>query len=120
MVVDYELSDAAIDRMFQALANATRRDLLSRAIRDEQSVSALARHYAMSFAGVQKHVAVLERAELVTKERHGREELVRGNREAVQRAAELLAQFEQLWMDRTMRIAEILEIDDEEERHDRH
>jgi len=78
MVVQ-ELSDAEIDRIFHALADSTRRDIVTRAIKREQSVTALAQAYAMSFAAVQKHVAVLERAALVTKERRGRQQIVRGN-----------------------------------------
>ena len=75
MVVD-ELPDEAVDRVFHALADATRRDILRRSIGGELSVSRLAESYPMSFAAVQKHVTVLERAGLVTKERRGREQLV--------------------------------------------
>jgi DNA-binding transcriptional ArsR family regulator len=108
MVVDRVRDDAA-DRIFQALADATRRDILARTIDHEQSVSSLARHYAMSFAAVQKHVAVLERAELVTKQRHGREQIVQGNTATVRKAAALLDAYEQLWAHRVAKIAEILE-----------
>jgi DNA-binding transcriptional ArsR family regulator len=107
MVVDL-LADVAADRIFQALATAARRDILARAIRQEQSVSALARHYEMSFAAVQKHVAVLERAALVTKERRGREQIVSANVPTLHKAAALLDAYEQLWIERTTRIADIL------------
>ncbi|WP_344047744.1 helix-turn-helix domain-containing protein [Nocardioides panacihumi] len=105
MVVDY---DVATDRIFGALADVTRRDILTRTARAPESVSGLARHYAMSFAAVQKHVAVLERATLVTKERRGREQLVRADRETLHRAAELLQAYEQLWEQRVDAIADIL------------
>src|SRR5580700_12138264 len=107
MVVD-QLTDEAADRIFQALGAATRRDILARAIRQEQSVSALARHYKMSFAAVQKHVAVLERAALVTKERRGREQIVSANAPTLHKASALLDAYEQLWIERTTRIADIL------------
>ena len=107
MVVD-RLADDAADRIFQALGAATRRDILARAIDEAQSVSALARHYEMSFAAVQKHVAVLERAALVTKERRGREQIVRSNIPTLHKAAALLDAYEQLWIERTTRIADIL------------
>lgn len=107
MVVD-ELSEADVDRLFQALADATRRDIIARVIIGEYSVSDLATHYTMSFAAVQKHVAVLERASLVTKEKRGREQIVRGNREAVQRARRLLDEYEMIWRQRVDRIADIL------------
>ncbi len=103
-----ELTDAKIDRIFQALADSTRRDIVRRVLEREQSVSELAERYAMSFAAVQKHVAVLERAALVTKQRRGREQLVSANPEALRRAAELLDQYEDLWRHRVTRIDGIL------------
>jgi DNA-binding transcriptional ArsR family regulator len=112
MVVD-ELSEAEADRIFQALADATRRDILARVIRGEQSVSALAQHYPMSFAAVQKHVAVLERASLVTKQRRGREQVVHGNLPALARAARLLEAYEQIWRERVRGIEQILAEDTE-------
>ena len=96
------------DRVFQALADSTRRDILARAVAGELSVSALARGYDMSLAAVQKHVRVLERAELVTKHKKGREQLVRSNRETVRYANELLSELEQLWRGRIDRIGEAL------------
>ncbi len=107
MVVD-ELSDAEVDRLFHALADATRRDIVARAIGGEHSVSELAARYAMSFAAVQKHVAVLERASLVTKEKRGREQIVRANLDAVRRARKLLDEYEAIWRQRVDRIADIL------------
>lgn len=104
-----ELSDhELVDGVFRALADATRRDIVVHVLQGEWSVSALARNYPMSFAAVQKHVAVLERASLITKQRHGREQLVRANIDTVRRAAQLLDQFETLWRDRIDRMAEIL------------
>jgi DNA-binding transcriptional ArsR family regulator len=114
MVVDLELSDAAVDRIFQALADRTRRDIIGRAVERGQSVSALAREYDMSFAAVQKHVAVLERATLVTKERHGREQIVHANGSTIAKAIALLDQYEQLWIDRANQIAAVLATSDEE------
>jgi len=103
------LSDTeTVDRVFAALADATRRDIVTRVLRDKASVSALAQRYAMSFAAVQKHVAVLERAGLVTKERHGREQLVRGDVDTVRAAARLLEQYEEIWLDRIGRLEQIL------------
>jgi DNA-binding transcriptional ArsR family regulator len=101
--------DRAADRVFHALADATRRDILARVIRAEESVSALARHYPMSFAAVQKHVAVLERADLVTKQRRGREQVVHADLTAVRRAARLLDAYEELWLHRARGIERILQ-----------
>jgi DNA-binding transcriptional ArsR family regulator len=112
MVVDVlmskRLSEPEADRVFRALADATRRDILARAIEREQSVSALARRYEMSLTAVQKHVAVLERAALVSKHRSGREQRVAANPETLRKASTLLAAFEQQWIKRARKLAEIL------------
>ena len=107
MVVDTPRREPT-DRLFQALADATRRDILAIVLHDEQSVSDLARRYPMSFAAVQKHVAVLERAELVTKQRRGREQLVRGNVDTIRRAHRLLDQLEVEWRERIDRFGDVL------------
>jgi DNA-binding transcriptional ArsR family regulator len=96
------------DRVFHALADVTRRDIVVRTLEGEHSVSALARRYPMSFAAVQKHVAVLEEAGLVTKQRKGREQLVRGNVDTVRRASQLLDALEAVWRGRVDRMSEIL------------
>jgi len=101
-------SEAEADRVFHALSDSTRRDILARAIQREHSVSALARHYEISLTAVQKHVTVLERAALISKQRSGREQLVAANPDTLRRANTLLKAFEQLWIDRANRIAEIL------------
>lgn len=103
-----KLSEAEIDRVFQALATATRRDILRRTVEREQSVSELAREYDMSFAAVQKHVAVLESAQLIVKRAEGRERLVRANPEMIARARALLAQYEELWRARVARLDDLL------------
>lgn len=108
MVVRNELSDDEIDRVFHALAAATRRDILRRAIEAEHSVSALARDYDMSFAAVQKHVAVLEGAGLIVKRAEGRERLVRADPAMIARARALLARYEELWRSRIERLDALL------------
>lgn len=108
MVVDQELSDADVDRIFRALADATRRDIVRRTLAREVSVSTLAADYAMSFAAVQKHVAVLEGAGLVTKHPRGRERLVRGNPDAIRRAQALLDVYERIWRERIGRLDALL------------
>ena len=108
MVVD-ELTDEAVDDLFHALADPTRRDILRRSARDEPSVSRLAEAYPMSFAAVQKHVAVLERAGLVTKERRGREQIVRSDHDAVRRARLALDRLEAAWRGRVDRMSHLLE-----------
>ena len=110
MVVD-QFTDAEVDRLFHALADRTRRDIVRRVLVAEHSVSALARLYPLSVTAVQKHVAVLEEARLVTKRRHGREQRVAGQPDALRRAQQLLLAYEQLWRERFDRMADVLDED---------
>lgn len=103
-----ELTDTDVDRLFHALADTTRRDILHRCVAGAPSVSRLAEAYPMSFAAVQKHVAVLERAGLVRKERSGREQLVRTDGDAVGRARQVLDELEAAWRGRVARMADLL------------
>lgn len=96
------------DALFHALSDRTRRDILRRVLAGEHSVSALAENYRMSFAAVQKHVAVLERAGLVTKRRSGREQLASGDVDAVRSVSAMLAGIEQIWRGRIARIDDLL------------
>ena len=113
-MVVHELSDSEIDSIFHAMADATRRDIFKQTMSREQSISELARRYAMSFAAVQKHVTVLERALLITKEKRGREQIVHSNPELLRRATELLDAYQVFWRGRTERIEEILFAPDRE------
>ena len=97
-----------VDALFHALADRTRRDILRRVLVEEHSVSALAERYDVSFASVQKHVAVLEHAGLLTKRRNGRERLARGDVDAVRSVASMLDELEHVWRDRVARIDELL------------
>lgn len=101
IVLDY-------DRVFGALADATRRDIVRRAIDEQQGVAELAEHYPMSFAAVQKHVAILERAGLVSKHRIGRRKVVHTNLEGLRVARRLLDQYEALWRERVERISQLI------------
>jgi DNA-binding transcriptional ArsR family regulator len=96
------------DRMFGALADHTRRDIVRRAIDAEEGIAELASHYPMSFAAVQKHVAILERAGLVTKQRIGRRKIVRTNLEGLRVARRLLDQYEELWRGRVDRMTALV------------
>jgi DNA-binding transcriptional ArsR family regulator len=103
--------EKAADLLFGALADPTRRDIFRRAHEGRFSVSALAREYPISVAAVQKHVAVLERAELVSKHRIGRESIVCAETDALARAHAALDRLEAVWRDRVERMDQILETD---------
>jgi DNA-binding transcriptional ArsR family regulator len=120
MVVCRPSAPHVLDQLFGALADATRRDILARVMDAEASVTELAAHYDMSFAAVQKHVAVLERARLVTKRRDGRAQRVAGNPDAVRHATRLLAQFEQRWQGRVDRLDTLLAASPQGDSHASH
>jgi DNA-binding transcriptional ArsR family regulator len=103
-----DLADEVVDELFRALADRTRRDILRRCAEGQPSVSRLAQAYPMSFAAVQKHVTVLERAGLVTKERRGREQLVRTDAGAVVRARQAVDELEMTWRGRVERMSGLL------------
>jgi DNA-binding transcriptional ArsR family regulator len=103
-----QIAPPDFDRMFGALADHTRRDIVRRAITAEEGIVELASHYPMSFAAVQKHIAVLERAGLVTKQRIGRRKVVRTNVERLRVVRRLLDQYEELWRGRIDRMAELI------------
>ena len=108
MVVLVQIAPTNFDRVFAALADRTRRDIVRRALSAEEGILELASHYPMSFAAVQKHVAVLERAGLITKQRVGRRRDVRTNREALLVARRLLDQYEGLWRARIDRMHKLI------------
>ncbi|GAB99263.1 putative ArsR family transcriptional regulator [Gordonia namibiensis NBRC 108229] len=99
------------DALFHALSDRTRRDILRRVLAGEHSVSVLAAKYDMSFAAVQKHVAVLEKAGLLTKRRQGREQLASGDVAAVRSVASMLSELEQVWRGRIARIDDLLSLE---------
>ncbi|GAA1232022.1 metalloregulator ArsR/SmtB family transcription factor [Pseudonocardia alaniniphila] len=106
-----ETDEERADALFHALADRTRRDIMRRVLAGEHSVSALAAKYEMSFAAVQKHVAVLEKAGLLTKRRNGREQLASGDVSAVRSVASMLTELEQVWRGRIARIDELIASD---------
>jgi DNA-binding transcriptional ArsR family regulator len=107
-MVVLELSEQDVNRLFRALADATRRDIVRRTLVADVTVSQLADSYDMSFAAVQKHVSVLEEARLVTKEPRGRERMVRANPDRLRQAQRLLDHFEELWRARIDRLDTLL------------
>jgi DNA-binding transcriptional ArsR family regulator len=97
------------DRIFGALSDATRRDIVRRAIDGEEGVVELAAHYPMSFAAVQKHVAILERAGLVRKHRSGRRKVIRTDLTGLRSARDLLDRYEELWRARVQRMGQLID-----------
>lgn len=108
MVVLRQKSEETLNQLFRALADGTRRDILARSLTETPSVSVLAARYEMSFAAVQKHVAVLERAGLIGKRARGREQLIFTNHERLRRAGELLDYYESIWQQRLSQLDDVL------------
>jgi DNA-binding transcriptional ArsR family regulator len=96
------------DRLFFALSDPTRRDIVTQTLDRQRSVSELGRLYPISLTAVQKHVDVLVGAGLVSKHRSGREQLVRGEIGQLRRAHELLDELEAVWRARLERFENVL------------
>lgn len=107
-MAEREADEDRADALFHALSDRTRRDIMRRVLAGEHSVSVLAAEYDMSFAAVQKHVAVLEKAGLLTKRRQGRRQLARGDVEALRSVASMLSELEQVWRGRIARLDELI------------
>src|SRR5258707_1440020 len=114
MVVQMQHASAA-DQICAALADGTRRDIVLRALNGSEGVAEVAGHYPMSFAAVQKHVAVLERAGLVTKERTGRRKVVRTNIDGLRLARSLLDHYEAMWRGRIDRMTDLITSSEEDQ-----
>ncbi len=94
-MVEYAIN---VDAVFSSLADATRRDILSRVSKQPQSVGELAeQHQSLTFAAVAKHIKVLEEAELVIKERDGRYQIISVNPKAIKQASQVLQQYQAVW-----------------------
>lgn len=111
-----KINEEEVDLLFHALSDRTRRDIMGKVSQGEQSISGLARQYEVSFAAIQKHVSVLEKASLVTKRVQGRQKLVRNNPDTLRRATELLARYERIWTQRIDAIGQILDQEKADER----
>jgi DNA-binding transcriptional ArsR family regulator len=106
------ITDERADAVFGALADATRRDILSRAMSGTLGISELADLYPMSFAAVQKHVTVLERAGLVRKRADGRRRVVTTDMDGLRNARSVLDHYEDLWRGRIDRMHDLVGEDD--------
>ncbi len=102
-------SSVALDRIFAALADVTRRDILKRVSRAEQNISSLAKAYTISLAAIAKHVSVLEKAGLITKRRSGKEKVIQIQPKTIKVAAAYLSEYEKIWSARFDALEKLLE-----------
>lgn len=91
---------AALDAVFHALADPTRRAMLHRLAGGERSVGELARPFRMSLAAASKHLKVLEGAGLVRRRVAGRIHWCRLEARRLEQARRWLAFYERFWTDR--------------------
>jgi DNA-binding transcriptional ArsR family regulator len=90
----------ALDNLFMALADSTRRSILEQVASAEMSIGEIARHYQLTFAAVSKHIKVLERAGLITKRRRGKEQVVIIVPSTLGVARELIERYARMWSER--------------------
>ncbi|MBI1407097.1 MAG: metalloregulator ArsR/SmtB family transcription factor [Caulobacter sp.] len=104
-----DVTDSRLDATLQAVADPTRRAILSRLAQGEARVTDLARPFALSLNGVSKHIRVLERGGLVRRRRSGREHFLSLDPAPLDLAAGWIAEQKQLWAARLQRLDDILE-----------
>jgi DNA-binding transcriptional ArsR family regulator len=100
--------NSGLNAVFASLADPTRRDILRRVAKKQLSVKDIARAYDISFAGISKHLIVLEKARLITKHRRGKEQLVTASPAAIKAADDYLQHYRELWNQRFNRLDELL------------
>jgi len=111
-MVDHPPASDALDGIFHALADGTRRGMLRQLTEGETTVGALASPYAMSLAAASKHIKVLENAGLVSRRVDGRTHHVRLEAASLHAGMEWIRHHEQLWNARLDRLAALLEVAD--------
>lgn len=104
-------SNVDLDLLFAALADTTRRDILSRVAEVGMSIGEIADHYKLTYAAISKHIMVLERAKLVAKHRRGKEQVVTIVPNTLGIAQEHIARYAKMWGDRFDQLEEILRED---------
>ena len=104
-----EYQTPTLDRVYAALADPTRRAILSRLTQESVRVTELAEPFAMSLNAVSKHVRVLEEAGLIRREIQGREHVLSLNAAPLQEATAWLETYRQFWAARLDRLEAFLD-----------
>jgi DNA-binding transcriptional ArsR family regulator len=94
------VESSTLDTLFMALADSTRRSILEQVAKAEMSIGEIARQYKLTFAAVSKHIKVLERANLITKRRRGKEQVVIIVPSTLGVAREHIERYATMWNDR--------------------
>ena len=104
-----QYSERRLDASFAALSDATRRGVLEHLAHADASITDLAGKFHMTLTGMKKHVAVLERAALVTTEKNGRVRTCRLGARALDQEAAWIERHRQLWSARFDALDKIVE-----------
>lgn len=105
----YITTDPALDAVFAALADPTRRAILSRLANGEASVNELATPFSMSQPAVSKHLKVLERAGLVERAIDRQRRPARLKAAPMAAAVSWLEEFRDFWSSSLDQLDELLE-----------
>jgi DNA-binding transcriptional ArsR family regulator len=95
--IGYKLLDSTLDAAFGALADPTRRALLSRLAAGEATVNELAEPFEMSQPAISKHLKVLERAGLISRGRDAQRRPARAEMESINQLNDWLRQYRKAW-----------------------
>lgn len=109
MVFHMENHQTALDAAFHALADPTRRAVVSRLAKGPAPVTELAKPFGMGLPSFMKHLRVLEKDGLISTEKVGRVRTCRVNSERLAEAETWLGEQRALWHARTDRLASYVE-----------
>lgn len=101
-------SNKQLDLLFIALSDTTRRSILAQVAKVEMSIGEIAEHYKLTFAAISKHIMVLEKANLITKRRRGKEQVVVIVPGTVNIAHEHIEKYANMWGNRFDKLENIL------------
>ncbi len=107
-------SATELDNIFHALSDTTRRSILRDLAKRERTVGEIAKPYDVSLAAVSKHLKVLERADLISREKRGSFQIVRLNPATLRSAERWLAYYEKFWTRRLDALQDMLEGNEDE------
>ena len=94
------IQEHQLDRVFQALADTTRRNILLQIREQDQTVNDIASQYEISLPAVSKHLKVLERAGLISRKKEGRKRLCHAEPNLLAEPLAWLEFYQSFWNDK--------------------
>jgi DNA-binding transcriptional ArsR family regulator len=101
-------NEASLDRIFQALADPTRRRILKRVAKSSYTVTELAKPFSISAPAISRHLKVLERARMIERMKTGKFHRFRVRTQPLRQAQSVLEQLAEFWNNRLDNLGKFL------------